>query len=254
MSGMTPDRGEILSRYQTALVHIEVTGHNAEGRVVPPRLGTGVVVGADGLIITAGHVIGKNEDWAETTPGSGLPNRTIKVTGLNERQISYDLGNASVRFIPSYDLALLRVNARGLQSVLLANQIPPDDSSMVAQLWEPRGVPQAVSAELVTTDWSRNPGLTVLIPVVEGHSGSGLFDSQFRLTGIIVNRIDDRRALAIPVAWIKSDIDSQLPSRAPNHGHDGPNPPTALLKSPSVAAAEIKDLADYIYKYFLIHR
>jgi hypothetical protein len=69
-------------------------------------------------------------------------------------------------------------------------------------------VPEPVTADLAPTDQARFGGLlTARVGVEEGNSGSGLFDAQLRLAGIIVNRIDARRALAVPAAWIKPAVD-----------------------------------------------
>ena len=66
-----PDRAAVLERFRTAVVRVEVEGRAADGKVARPRLGTGVIVGADGLIVTAGHMIGRDEEWAETARVAG---------------------------------------------------------------------------------------------------------------------------------------------------------------------------------------
>ncbi|MFZ3235446.1 MAG: serine protease [Stellaceae bacterium] len=206
----------MLRQHRSSLVRIEVEGRDIDGRVAKPRLGTGVVVGADGLILTAGHVIGRDDDWAETSPGNRLRDRTVRVTGLDDNGVDRPLGNASVWHIPGQDLALLQVNAWGLKEAPLAEQAPPDDASVVALLWEPGGVPEAVTVDLVPTDRARHGGhLTARISVDEGHSGSGLFDAELRLAGVVVSRLDARRALAIPAAWAKRLVDERrhLPAR-----------------------------------------
>jgi hypothetical protein len=240
MSEMAPDRSKVLSAHRTALVRIEVEGRNAEGRVAPTRCGTGVVVGANGVIVTAGHVVGKDADWAET-PG-GLRDRMVKVTGLDERGVSYSLGTAQVWHIPNHDVALLTVNAQGLQAAVLADQVPPDDASLVALLWEPGRVPEPVAADLVPTDQSRHSGLTIRIGVVEGNSGSGLFDAQLRLTGIILNQDGEHRALAIPAAWIKPTIKPRIgPTIKPRIGQEELQPPTP---SDTSTIAQLAGLVD----------
>jgi caspase domain-containing protein/trypsin-like peptidase len=206
MSETPTHRGEVLRRYQTALVRVEVEGRNIENRP-EKRLGTGVVVGANGWIITAKHVVGDDTEWAETAPGTRKRDRTIKVTGRNEHGIPYLIGMASVQLIPELDLALLRVTAQNLQAVPRADEQPPDHSRVVVLLWTPGSVPDPVVADLDPTDTSLFAGPTVRVPVVEGNSGSGLFDDQFRLTGIIVRKKDDHSALAIPIAWAKPAID-----------------------------------------------
>ncbi len=87
-----------------------------------------------------------------------------------------------------------------------------------------RGVPEPVTADLVPTDQARFGGLlTARVGVEEGNSGSGLFDAQLRLAGVVVNRLDARRALAVPAAWIKTNVDlRRQPGRRvppPSGGH-----------------------------------
>ena len=211
-----PDRAAVLERFRTAVVRVEVEGRAADGKVARPRLGTGVIVGANGLIVTAGHVVGRDEEWAETAPDSGLRERRVRVTGLDGNGVERPLGNASVELVPGQDLALLHVRARNLPEAPLAERVPPDNASVVALLWEPGGVPEPVTADLVPTDQARFGGLlTARVGVEEGNSGSGLFDAQLRLAGIIVNRIDARRALAVPAAWIKPAVDLRRRPRQP---------------------------------------
>jgi hypothetical protein len=205
---------EVLRRYRTALVRIEVDGKNADGRIERRRVGTGMLVDGNGLIITAGHVIGKDENWAETAPGSRKRVRNVKIRWLDERRTERSLGEASVLFHHTHDVAWLQVNPENLPAVELADELPPDDACLVALLWPPDDVPRAVKANLVPTNRAQNPGLTALLQVVEGYSGSGLFDAQYRLAGIIVDRLDDQSARAIPAAWIKSDIPKLSPPRA----------------------------------------
>lgn len=75
--------------------------------------------------------------------------------------------------IPGYDPAVLQVNAQGLQAASLADQLPPDDATLVGLFWEPGGVPEPVTVDTVPTDRSRHYGLTIRIGVVDGNSGSG---------------------------------------------------------------------------------
>ena len=159
-------------------------------------------------------------------PGSGLRDHQVRVTGLDGNGIERPLGNASVELVPGQDLALLHVRARNLPEAPLAERVPPDNASVVALLWEPGGVPEPVTADLVPTDQARFGGLlTARVGVEEGNSGSGLFDVQLRLAGIVVNRIDARRALAVPAAWIKPAVDLRRRPAATEAPQPLPAPP-----------------------------
>lgn len=204
-SAQAPDRAAILEKYSSSVVRITVEGRTPEDRP-NRRIGTGVIVSPDGDILTAKHVVGDDAEWAETAPGSRLPARTVTVTRLDEHGVQYPLGTAGVWIIPGYDLALLTVNAINLPSVQLSRRLPNPNTSVVALLWEPgSGVPEAVTSDLVPTDRARYGRLlTARISVAEGHSGSGLFDSQLQLVGIVVNKIDGQRALAVPATSARS--------------------------------------------------
>lgn len=201
------DRAGLLEKFQTALIRIEVSGRDADGKVAKTRLGAGVLVGDNGLIITAGHVVGEDDEWRETTPNSGLPDRMVSVFGLDEQRVKRDFGKASVWKVPGYDIALLEVTAQSLSPAPLAEKMPNDSGKLVALIWDPDGVPRPIEADLEPTDKSKHFGLlTVRLGVAEGHSGSGLFNAQARLVGIIVNRLDDSRALAVPAASIREHV------------------------------------------------
>ena len=219
-----PEPASLLTQYQTALVHIEVNGRNAEGRQAPPRVGAGVIVGQAGLILTARHVVGQDDEWEATTPGSGVLSRTVKVVGLDGQRTERPFGSASVWLVPGYDLALLEVTAQNLLMAPVAEQSPGDSGKLVALIWDPGGVPRQIDAELEPTNTAQHNGmLTVRIAVTEGHSGSGLFDAAARLTGIIVNRLDDNRALALPVALIREHIAARVRT-ARTAGASDPDP------------------------------
>lgn len=217
MSGKPLDRGAVLKRYRTALVTIKVMGRNADGRVAVPRLGTGVVVGTDGLILTAKHVVGEDWEWNETAQGTKLLDRKVLVTGLDADGAERPLGEASVETEPGQDLALLLVNPRTPQAAPLSAAVPADNASVVALLGKPGGVPQPATAELVPTHRALyGSKLTVCLSVEDGDSGSPLFNADFLLVGVVVSSVGSTRALAVPASLVKSRVDAlRRPSGPP---------------------------------------
>ena len=240
MSATMLNRSDVINRYRTALVQIKVTGRTIEGTPAQPRLGTGVVVGADGWIITAGHVVGKNEDWKETAPGSGIPDQKVEIAGLDENGINRSFGNASVWPVPGYDVALLLIAARNLRTPTLSDQLPSETERLIALLWNPGGVPEPVDADLVPSDPRFGGQLTVRLGVIEGNSGSGLFDAKLCLAGIIVKRLDDYRALMVPIVWVKSEIDRR--AQVPKSGNEDTPPGGHDTVSQEEMAAELEEL------------
>lgn len=192
------DRSSVWAANKQAVVKINVTGRNPAGASVPMRKGSGVIVRPNGVIVTALHVIGDDAEWSETPDGR---DRRIEIIGLDGNGIEHSLGTASARAVPAYDLAILTITASNLLAATVADTPPAELSSVVAIIWDPGShQPEPVSADLVPTDASRfRDNLTLRLAVVEGHSGSGVFNADNKLVGIITNQLDANRALAAPV-------------------------------------------------------
>lgn len=149
-----------------------------EGRM--PRMGgqgSGVVVAADGVIVTNNHVI------------EGADQIEIQLHGAKDR-IKATLVGAD----PKTDLAVLRVEAKGLQPLVFADSDKVRVGDLAFAIGNPFGVGQTVSMGIVSatgrqariledvggyedfiqTDASINPG----------NSGGALVDSLGRLIGI----------------------------------------------------------------------
>ncbi len=193
------DRNMVLSLNKQSVVKITVTGRDASGQTVRARTGSGVIVRANGSLVTAQHVVGKDEDWFEL-PG-GKRDRRVEVFNLNSFGVQQSLGTATVRVLPGIDIALLSISASNLTEVNLAETRIDELNSVVGILWDPdNNVPEPVSGDLVPTDRGRfGDLLTVRMAVVEGNSGSGLFDKNNRLVAIVTNQLGSSRALAVPV-------------------------------------------------------
>lgn len=153
-------------------------GQRPEGRT--PRMGgqgSGVVVAADGVIVTNNHVI------------EGADQIEVQLHGAKER-IKATLVGAD----PKTDLAVLRVEAKGLRPLAFADSDKVRVGDLAFAIGNPFGVGQTVSMGIVSatgrqariledvggyedfiqTDASINPG----------NSGGALVDSLGRLIGI----------------------------------------------------------------------
>ena len=155
---------------------------DARGRVPA----TGVVWSADGYILTADHVVQRDEDIAVIDPSGGR--HSAKLTGRD----------------PHSDLALLKVEASGLpvpvwsegtrvgQLVLALGR--PEDlqaslSSIVAQGGPIRGAYRYLEAYLQTD-----------VTMFPGFSGGPLIDVQGRVIGINSSALARGASLAVPVS------------------------------------------------------
>ena len=180
-----------------AVVQLKVTGRYANGDPAPVQTGTGVMVRADGTIITALHVVGPDDDWFEL-PG-GARERKVEVIGLDSNQVKRPLGEASVRPVPSIDIAILNITAQQLPAADVATIRPRDLASTVAILWDPtENLPHPMNGQLLPTDKGQyGDRLTVQMPVDPGNSGSGIFGDR-TLIEIVTNALGSFRALAVP--------------------------------------------------------
>jgi TolB-like protein len=192
------DPNGILDANRLSVVKIKVIGRETSGSRIP-RDGSGVIIGSDGLIVTALHVIGQDSEWGTKT--GGALDRTIEVTGLDANGIERGLGSAYATPVPGTDIALLRIGGTGYRTAAISDRPGAVLSSAVAILWDPGSTqPVPVEGALIPTEKPlHGNALTVRIPVQPGHSGSGLFGADKKLIGIITNQLSSSQALAVPV-------------------------------------------------------
>ena len=137
-------------------------------------LGSGVIVSADGYILTNHHVIeGAKEVTVELTDG-----RAFEATVVGSDQPS--------------DLAVLKVNARGLQTVPLGNSDAVRVGDVALAVGNPLGVGQTVTMGIVSAK-GRATGLgtgsfedfiQTDAPINRGNSGGALVNTRGELIGI----------------------------------------------------------------------
>ncbi|WP_316224615.1 MULTISPECIES: serine protease [unclassified Bradyrhizobium] len=206
------DRNVVWSLNKQSVVKVLVTGRDATGSPIAQRVGSGVIVRSNGVVVTALHVVGKDEDWFEL-PG-GRRDRKVEVLSLNSNGIPQSLGIASVRAAPGIDIAILTLTASGLHEAELTDARPEELSSVVGILWDPDlNQPEPVSGDLVPTDRGRFGDLfTVRMAVVEGNSGSGLFAPNAKLAAIVTNQLGSSRALAVPTDQFQSFLPPPPPA------------------------------------------
>lgn len=161
--------------------------HNGHGGA-----GAGVVVRADGLIVTNAHVVGR---------------RGLKVTLPDKRTFPARL----VAFDRGHDLALLAVDADGLVPIELGDskRLKPGEWAMA--IGHPWGVAGAATAGIVISSGADLPEIrgtgrewvAASLHMRPGHSGGALVDSEARLEGIntMINGPDV--GVAVPVDVVK---------------------------------------------------
>ncbi len=148
------------------------------GRNMRPRrqsaLGSGVIVGADGYILTNNHVIDNADDIkVDLTDGRTF---TAKLIGSDE---------------PS-DLALLKINATDLHPLALGNSDAVQVGDVVLAVGNPLALGQTVTMGIISAkgratsvgDGSYEDFLQTDAPINHGNSGGALVNTKGELVGI----------------------------------------------------------------------
>jgi len=175
------------SSYRTAVEHAApsvVTVYSARTAAVGPLglggrrlisqgLGSGVVIAANGHIVTNNHVVENATELAVA-----LPNGTLAPARL--------LGTD-----PETDLALLQVNAQSLAPITFADMRTVAVGDVVLAVGNPLGVGQTVTQGIVSALGRKGIGINAIENFIQtdaainpGNSGGALIDTAGRLVGI----------------------------------------------------------------------
>ena len=136
-------------------------------------LGSGVVITADGYIVTNHHVIDGADD-VSVSLGESNRRYTAKVVGRD----------------PGTDLAVLKIEAENLSPATFADSDQVEVGDMVLAIGNPFGVGQSVSRGIVSA-LSRGMGMGMFEDFIQtdaainpGNSGGALIDTDGRVVGI----------------------------------------------------------------------
>ncbi|MFP5503202.1 MAG: S1C family serine protease [Candidatus Sericytochromatia bacterium] len=204
---------DLIDQVDAAVVNIDTVARSQRdpyfeqfyGDVMPPGgpeekgVGSGFVVDANGLIVTNYHVVrGAN---------------TITVTTQTGREFQGRVVGAD----PSTDLAVIKVNAKGLKALKFA---PPDSvrvGDWVVAIGSPLGLSNTVSAGIISA-LERDLGITERAVVMQtdaainpGNSGGPLINMKGEVVGvnIAIAARGQNIGFAIP-SWIAENVVRQL--------------------------------------------
>jgi regulator of sirC expression with transglutaminase-like and TPR domain len=153
-------------------------------------LGSGFVVSADGLIATNLHVIGEG--------------RAIKVQTADGKVHDVTHVHASDR---SLDLALIRIDAKGLAPLALGDSDKLRDGQPVVAVGNPRGLVHSVVAGVVSgkREVDGRQMIQLAIPIEQGNSGGPFVDMDGRVQGILTIKslVTPNLGFAVPVNALK---------------------------------------------------
>jgi regulator of sirC expression with transglutaminase-like and TPR domain len=178
---------KLAKQAQPAIVVVTVTGRDGKEH----GLGSGFVVGADGLIATNLHVIGEA--------------RPIKVQLADGKVLPVTIVHASDRTL---DLALLRIEAKGLPVLELGDSDGLKNGQPVVALGHPRGLKNSVVSGVVSgrPTIDDRQMIQLAIPIEPGNSGGPVLDVDGRVQGIVTlkSQVTPNLGFAMPVNALKS--------------------------------------------------
>lgn len=176
-----PSVEQLVTMVRPAVVTIRHTGRGERDT----GLGTGFVISADGLIATNLHVIGEA--------------RPISVELADGRTFAVTEVHASDR---GADLAIVRIDAAGLQPLKLAGGQQLEDGQEVVAIGNPHGLERSVVTGRVSGQREIDgvEMIQLAIPIESGNSGGPLLDRTGRVHGILTLKSLVTRNLGFAVA------------------------------------------------------
>src|SRR5580704_9627672 len=189
---------ELTSRVSPSIVQVQVTGYRSieakdesetslMGR--ERSLGSGVIVDADGYIITNAHVV-KGAQRIRVVVSS-RPNGDSQVRaslGLGEHIPPVDA--KVVGIAPTIDLALLKIEAKGLQAIPFADYTKLKKGQLVLAFGNPEGLENSVTMGIISAVARQADPANAAVyiqtdaPINPGSSGGPLIDTNGNLVGI----------------------------------------------------------------------
>ena len=172
-------------------------------------LGSGVIVSADGYILTNSHVV-DGADEVKIALADGKTEYKADIVGSD----------------PKTDIAVLKVKGVDLPAVKLTDSDKIEVGDFVVAIGNPFGVGQTVTSGIVSATGRGNIGITDYEDFIQtdasinpGNSGGALVDAEGRLIGIntaILSRSGGNQGIgfAVPINLAKSVMERIL-----NHGH-----------------------------------
>jgi regulator of sirC expression with transglutaminase-like and TPR domain len=177
---------QIAAMCRKSVVVISFTGRDGKRQ----GLGTGFVVGADGLIATNLHVLGEA--------------RPITVQLADGKRHEVTAVHASDRAV---DLALIKIDARNLPALELGDSDRLKQGQAVIALGNPQGLENSVVSGVVSAkrDVEGRPMIQVAMPIERGNSGGPLVDLQGRVQAILTmkSQVTPNLGFAMPINALK---------------------------------------------------
>lgn len=191
-----PDRttADLVADLKPSIVVITFTGRDGKQE----GLGTGFVVGEDGLIATNFHVIGEGRPISVQF-ADGTKRDVIEVRA-SDRQL---------------DLAIVKIDQKGLKPLELGDATKAKDGQPVVAMGNPRGLKHSVVEGILSgkREIDGRSMLQLAMPIEQGNSGGPLVDRDGKVLGIITLKslVTDNLGFAISVNSLKPLLEKPNP-------------------------------------------
>lgn len=184
----------IAAHARKSIVVIQSSGRTGEQR----GIGSGFVVGDEGLIATNFHVIGQNRDF-RVVFADGTSYSPVAIVATDRRE----------------DLALIQIDAKGLPALKLGDSDNVRPGQRVLAIGNPLGLRFSVSDGVIseTRDLDGRPMIQVAMPIEPGSSGSPLMNRTGEVLGIIAIKSAASLGFAVPINQLRRLMDDPHPIR-----------------------------------------
>ncbi|MFZ5568728.1 MAG: S1C family serine protease [Pseudomonadota bacterium] len=205
-------------------------GSDEEAAQGQSSLGSGVVVAAQGFILTNNHVVDGADEIAVMLPGGKVAE--ARVVGTD----------------PETDLAVLRVDAKGLQPITFADPASVQIGDIVLAVGDPFGVGQTVTQGIVSATGRNRLGINTFENFIQtdaainpGNSGGALVDTSGHLVGIntaIYSRSGGSQGIgfAIPVSLARQVMEQIIATGRVSRGWLGVSARDVIHETTGAAA------------------
>jgi S1-C subfamily serine protease len=205
-------------------------GSDEEAAQGQSSLGSGVIVAAQGFILTNNHVVEGADEIAVMLPGGKVAE--ARVVGTD----------------PETDLAVLRIDAKGLQPITFADPASVQIGDIVLAVGDPFGVGQTVTQGIVSATGRNRLGINTFENFIQtdaainpGNSGGALVDASGHLVGIntaIYSRSGGSQGIgfAIPVSLARQVMEQIIATGRVSRGWLGVSARDVIHETTGAAA------------------
>jgi S1-C subfamily serine protease/regulator of sirC expression with transglutaminase-like and TPR domain len=183
---------ELARAIRDAVVVVVASDREGESR----GLGSGFVIGSDGVIATNFHVIGERRPF-KIQSASGKTFEPLRVLGTDKAN----------------DLAIVQVDARDLPTLQLGDSEAAKPGQPVLAVGNPFGLRHSVSDGVVAEfrELAGRRMIQLAMPIEPGSSGSPVVDREGRVLGVISVKSIGNIAFAVPSSALKALLDKPKP-------------------------------------------